>query len=207
MIDDEKDELILTPVERALDRRSSRQIMRAEISERIVREALAIEQQSAKESGTLGYLARNEEKKQEVREFLLARLDNKKKTVKLAAMRALETLGDPRAIAALEKFSTATKKSLERDQAEKSVAALRAVRKPVDDFKNLRQEVLDLQKSDRDLKSELEKLKKKLEANTSSGTPSSHSTGKNENQAIRRCARELILETPSLMACFASANH
>jgi len=58
MIDDEKDELILTHVERGLDSRSKRQIIEAEISERIVREALAIEQQSAKDSGNLGYLAR-----------------------------------------------------------------------------------------------------------------------------------------------------
>jgi len=58
MIDDEKDELILTSVERGLERRSKRQIAHAEISERIVREALAIEQASAKETGNLGYLAR-----------------------------------------------------------------------------------------------------------------------------------------------------
>lgn len=63
MIDDEKDDLILTPVESRLvktgqDGRSKRQLAHAEISERIVREALAIEQASAKESGNLGYLAR-----------------------------------------------------------------------------------------------------------------------------------------------------
>jgi aminopeptidase N len=134
---------------------------------------------------TLGYLARNEEKKQEVREFLLARLDHKKRSIQLAAMRALGTLGDPRAIAALEKFTTAAKKSPQRDQAEKSVAALRAVRKPVDDFKNLRQEVLDLQKSDRDLKSEVEKLKKKLEASTASGSPSKAAPEKSKGPFLK----------------------
>jgi len=41
---------------------------------------------------------------------------------------------------------------------------LRAARKPVDDFKNLRQEVLDLQKTNRDLKKELDDLKKRLDA-------------------------------------------
>ena len=58
MIDDEKDELTFTHVERGLDGRSKRQVVEAEISERIVREALAIEQQSAKDSGNLAKLAK-----------------------------------------------------------------------------------------------------------------------------------------------------
>jgi len=44
------------------------------------------------------------------------------------------------------------------------MAELRAARKPVDDFKNLRQEVLDLQKTNRDLHKELDDLKKKVDA-------------------------------------------
>ena len=125
----------------------------------------------------LGYLARNEEKKDAVREFLMARLDHKKKSVQLAAMRALGTLGDPRAIAALEKYATASRKSAERDQAEKALASLRAARKPVDDFKNLRQEVLDLQKSNREMKREIDGLKKKIEA-TPTGPPAKQPTRK-----------------------------
>ena len=48
---------------------------------------------------TLAYLARNEEKKDSVREFLLHRLNHPKKTIQLAAIDALGTLGDPKAIA------------------------------------------------------------------------------------------------------------
>ena len=44
------------------------------------------------------------------------------------------------------------------------MSALRAARKPVDDFKNLRQEVLNLQKANRDLRKDLDDLKKKVEA-------------------------------------------
>ena len=113
---------------------------------------------------TLAYLARNEEKKDSVREFLLHRLNHPKKTIQLAAIDALGTLGDPKAIAALEKFVTASKQSPERARAEKAVADLRAARKPVDDFKNLRQEVLDLRKEGRELRNELDDLKKKMEA-------------------------------------------
>jgi aminopeptidase N len=117
---------------------------------------------------TLAYLARNEEKKNDVREFLLGQVNHKKRVVRLAAINALGTLGDPRAIAVLQTFALASKASPERVAAETALASLRAVRKPVDDFKNLRQEVLDLQKANRDLRKELEDLKKKVETAKSS---------------------------------------
>jgi len=94
----------------------------------------------------LGYLARNEEKKDVVRDFLLGYVNHKKLTIRLASMNALGVLGDPAAIAVLEKFSTATKESPQRTAAERAVAELRAGRKPVDDFKNLRKELDELKK-------------------------------------------------------------
>lgn len=113
---------------------------------------------------TLAYLARKEEKKDDVREFLTHYVNHKKRRVQLAALNALGTLGDPKGIAVLEPFTTAVKDSPERTAAEKSLTELRAARKPVDDFKNLRNEVLELQKQDRELRKELDDLKKKLEA-------------------------------------------
>ncbi|PYK97913.1 MAG: hypothetical protein DME19_14520, partial [Verrucomicrobia bacterium] len=112
----------------------------------------------------LAYLARNEEKKDNVREFLMGYLNHQKRSIHLAAINALGTLGDPKAIAALEKFATAAKESPERTAADRAVADLRAGRKPVDDFKNLRDEVLALQKQNRELRKELDDLKKKVEA-------------------------------------------
>jgi len=114
--------------------------------------------------GTLAYLARNEEKKQTVREFLVRYVNHKKRAIRLASLSALGTLGDSEAIVVLNKFATAAKDSPERSTAERAVPELRATRKPVDDFKNLRSEVLELQKSNRELRKELEDLKKKLEA-------------------------------------------
>ncbi|MDB6068185.1 MAG: putative rane alanyl aminopeptidase [Pedosphaera sp.] len=114
--------------------------------------------------GTLAYLARNEDKKGDVREFLAGSLNHKNKRIQLAAMEALRTLGDPKAIAVLETFATASKESQERVTAERALTDLRAARKPVDDFKNLRQEVLDLEKANRDLHKELDDLKKRIEA-------------------------------------------
>jgi aminopeptidase N len=112
----------------------------------------------------LAYLARNQEKKDEVREFLLARVNHKKRAVQLACISALGTLGDPKAIAVLQGFVAASKATPQRSAAERAVAELRAGRKPVDDFKNLRQEVLDLQKANRDLQHQLDDLKKKVDA-------------------------------------------
>jgi len=112
----------------------------------------------------LGYLGRNEAKKDAVRDFLLGYVNHKKRTLRLASIDALGSLGDPQAIAALNKIATAAKESPERVAAERAVTDLRAARKPVDDFKNLRQEVLDLQKQNRELRKDLDDLKKKCEA-------------------------------------------
>jgi aminopeptidase N len=112
----------------------------------------------------VAYLARNEEKKENVRQFLVDQVNDKKKTVQRAAISALGTLGDPQAIAVLQTFASASKETPERSAAERAISDLRAGRKPVDDFKNLRQEVIELQKSNRELKRELDTLKKTTEA-------------------------------------------
>ncbi len=112
----------------------------------------------------LAHLARNEEDKEKLREFLIGHVNDKKASVRRAAIGALGTLGDPKAIAVLQTFATASKDSPERTAAERAVASLRADRKPIDDFKNLRSEVLELQKQDRDLRKQLDALEKKLDA-------------------------------------------
>ena len=113
---------------------------------------------------TLAYLARNQEKKDVEREFLIRYLPHKKRNVPVAAINALGTLGDPKAIAVLETFAKAGKESPERSAAERAIASLRAARKPVDDFHSLRNEVIDLKKENRDLRKEMDDLKKKVSA-------------------------------------------
>jgi aminopeptidase N len=113
---------------------------------------------------TLAYLARKEEKKDDVRQLLIGFVNHKRDRIRRAAMNALGTLRDPKAIAVLQKFATAVKESPDRTAAERAVADLRAADKPVDDFKNLRNEVLELQKQNRELRKDLDELKKKLEA-------------------------------------------
>ena len=112
----------------------------------------------------LASLARNEPKKDSVRDFLTARVNSPKERVRLAAITALGTLEDPRAIAALETFTALAADRPEKAAADKALVQLRTARKPGEDLKGLRTEVLDLQKSNRELKKDLETLKKKIEA-------------------------------------------
>jgi aminopeptidase N len=112
----------------------------------------------------LASLARNEPKKDSIRDFLTARVNSPKERVRLAAIAALGTLEDPRAIAALETFTALAPDRPEKAAADKALVQLRTARKPGEDLKGLRTEVLDLQKSNRELKKDLETLKKKLEA-------------------------------------------
>ncbi len=112
---------------------------------------------------TLAYLARNEEKKDTVREFLMTQLTSENRRTRTASIQALGKLGDPKAIAALQKFAGPRRETREGPAAEVAISELRAARRPVDDFKNLRQEVTDLQKGNAELHDQLSDLKKKIE--------------------------------------------
>jgi len=113
---------------------------------------------------TLAYLARNEEKKDTVREFLITQLASENRRTRVAGIQALGKLGDPKAIAALQKFSGPRRETREGPAAEVAISELRTARRPVDDFKNLRQEVTDLQKGNTELRDQLTDLRKKVDA-------------------------------------------
>lgn len=112
----------------------------------------------------LAFLARNEKSRDGVREFLAGFLNHKRERFQLAAMKALGTLEDPKAIALLETFASASKETPQQKEAEKAIAALRIVNKPSDNLKDLRQEVLDVKKENQRLSKELADVKKKLDA-------------------------------------------
>ena len=82
----------------------------------------------------------------------------------LAAIESLGQLGDPRAIAALEKFTANAEGDPSRRAAEQAIEKIRAGRKPADDYKNLPKEVADLKKSNSKLTKELTDLKKRFDA-------------------------------------------
>jgi aminopeptidase N len=111
----------------------------------------------------LAYLARNEENKAAVRDFLLGYVNHPKRSVQVASINALGTLADPTAIPALETFSRAGKDNPERQAADRAISALRAARKPNDEWNELRSELLELKKENREIRQQLEEIKKKSE--------------------------------------------
>ena len=112
----------------------------------------------------LGYLGRNQKNRTGIREFLIGHVNNPKRRVALASINALGQLGDPRAIAVLDKFTGAAEGDPARKAAEQAIEKLRAGRKPVDDFKNLRRELTSLKQSNSKLIKELDDLKKRFDA-------------------------------------------
>lgn len=112
----------------------------------------------------VAYLARNESDKARVREFLLSQLESDKQRVRVGAINALAKLGDPKATAPLEKFLSAARENRERSAAQAAVTALRDPRPAADERKDLRQEVLDLQKANKQLQADLESIRKELAA-------------------------------------------
>jgi aminopeptidase N len=119
--------------------------------------------------GTLAYLARHEEKKGSERDFLVAHVNDKREAVQRAALAALGTLGDPKALAVLTTFAEETQDGPQHDAAQQAIAALRADRKPADEFRALRGEVLDLQTANRSLRKDFDDFKKKTEARGGGG--------------------------------------
>ena len=121
---------------------------------------------------TLAWLSRHEEKKDSAREFLVARVNSAKKRVQQAALAGLGVLGDPKAIVILEKFASLPKETPERATAEKSLATLRDAKKPSAELGTLRADVLKVQQENKDLRKDLDDLKKKIEATTAKVPPS-----------------------------------
>lgn len=122
---------------------------------------------------TLAYLARHEEDKSQVRDFLLARIHHSRERIRVGAINALNTLQDPTAIAPLQKIASGSRFLPSSDAAEKAVASLRSGRKPVDEFHAIRTELQELKKQNRDLTKTVEDLKKKLEAAPAPASPPS----------------------------------
>jgi aminopeptidase N len=114
----------------------------------------------------IALLARHEEKKDAVREFLAGYVNSNNRQLRRGAIRALGELQDPRAIPLLETFANAGKKNPEQAAATAALQAIRAARQPADNLKELRDTVLDLQKENRQLRKDLETLQKKVEAKT-----------------------------------------
>jgi aminopeptidase N len=112
----------------------------------------------------LAFLARNETNRAPTREFLLGHLRQPREQIRIGAIRALGDLGDPAAIPALQGFANASSNAPERAPAETAIKAIREKRPPPAELGQLRDDLIELQKANRDLRKELDELKRKLEA-------------------------------------------
>jgi hypothetical protein len=113
---------------------------------------------------TLASLSRDSENKDDVRVFIASYANDLRQNVKLAAINALGTLRDERALPILDRLATAQKTSPERTAAERAIEAIRTGRKTQLEAGDVRREVLDLQKQNRELRKDLDGLKKKVDA-------------------------------------------
>jgi aminopeptidase N len=108
-------------------------------------------------------LARGQSNATVALEFVSRHTTDRRQPVRLAAITALGTIEDPRALPVLETFTAAAADSPEHKAAEKAIEAIRAARKPVVELGDLRREVGELQKQNRDLKRDVETLQKRLD--------------------------------------------
>jgi len=111
---------------------------------------------------TVATLQRNELSKDAVRTLLLTKLQHPRESIRLAAIRALGSLEDPRSIPALETYSGASTFKPEKEAAQKAIEKIRSAHKPSEELKTLRAEVSELLKAGVELKKEVETLKKKI---------------------------------------------
>ncbi len=106
---------------------------------------------------TLAQLAREEAEKEEVRDFLISQVESRKRTVRLAAIQGLGTLGDRRATGLLETFASAGRQNSDAQTAERALNELRNSRKSSEEIRSLRQEISDLRKAQSEIRKDLDK--------------------------------------------------
>ena len=126
---------------------------------------------------TLARIARDEDDKTEVREFLLGYVNHPRQTVQLGAISALGTLGDPKAIPVVETFCGDEPYDRIERCAKNAIEALRRKKELVPgEIVELRKVVDDLKKETEKLKEELEDLKKQANARAEAATDSDAET-------------------------------
>ena len=114
---------------------------------------------------TLAHISRDQDDKTEVRDFLAGYVNHPKSRIQAGAIRALGTLGDPKAIPIVETFSGDDPSDWLERSAKRALEVLREKKKLVpEEIIQLRETVDELKKETKDLKDELEDIKKRLDA-------------------------------------------
>jgi len=114
---------------------------------------------------TLAYVARDEEDKAEVRKFLEGYVNHPDRSVRVGAISALGTLGDPKAMAVIQTFARDQPRDNVERAARDALAELQEQKKLVpEEVIELRKVVDDLKKDTKKLTDELDEIKKRLDA-------------------------------------------
>jgi aminopeptidase N len=114
---------------------------------------------------TLAHITRNEDSKAKVRKFLAGYVNHPKNSVQAGAIRALGTLGDPKAIPVVETFSGDDSYDRVQRSAREALRALRE-KKPIvpAEIVRLRETVDKLSKETEKLRNDLDDMKNRLDA-------------------------------------------
>ena len=99
-----------------------------------------------------------------VREYLAGKTSHPKTRLRSAAIQALGTLGDTKAIPVLTRLAAGHSDHPDRKAAEAALSKLRSKQAPERQLKQLHESIKDLRQSESKLKSELQDLRKKFEA-------------------------------------------
>jgi aminopeptidase N len=118
---------------------------------------------------TLAYIARDEEDKADVREFIAGYVNHPDRSTRAGAISALGTLGDPKAIALIQTFARDVPRDNVERAARDALPKLQERKKLVsEEVIELRKVVDDLKKDTKKLTDELDGVKKRLDAKAES---------------------------------------
>jgi aminopeptidase N len=114
---------------------------------------------------TLAHIARNEDDKTKVRNFLIDYVNHPQVRIQAGAIRALGTLGDPKAIPIVDTFSGDDPSDRVQRSAKNALKALRQKKELVpEEIVQLRETVDQFRKETEKLKNDLDDIKKRLDA-------------------------------------------
>ncbi len=112
---------------------------------------------------TLAYIARDQDDRDAVREFVASYVLHPKQSLRIAAIGALGTLRDPKAISIVTSFDAGPEGNRIKSAAVDALKKLREATKLPVELGDLRSTVGDLKQSNDKLRKELDDLKKQLE--------------------------------------------
>ncbi|MBN1343312.1 MAG: HEAT repeat domain-containing protein [Phycisphaerae bacterium] len=112
----------------------------------------------------LGYIARDGEDRDKVREFLVGYVNHKKQQVQIDSINALGELRDPKAIGVVETFAGHRGDDPVQYTAREALKKLREAKKVPVELGDLRTELLDLKKAQEELRKDLDEMEGRLKA-------------------------------------------